>query len=306
VNTGGRKATGVVATDVNTVLALAPRGLLRSLHGEDFAPVQQKLVRTATFTDYTRTAAGLFFYGPKVLVATGLTGNSFKPVSLPGGRGARIQACDFVTSSIGYVLTTDGRLWATRNGGRAWAERRATGTSAGLDMAWGDARNGYLSVRSFGGDNKAGYLLRTSDGGRSWRPQLVAPAPIRDGGLVATAANTAFVLADGNMLFHTASGGDQGRQSVLRIRSNVARIGAKGRVVTISGTLAPAVAGADVYVSFRGANGGSWVTRLAAPTSKAGRFTIRRRLTQPTLVVAQWLGDADRNGDGSNLLSLPR
>jgi hypothetical protein len=173
-------------------------------------------------------------------------------------------------------------------------------------MAWGDANNGYLAIDRFGSDDTSGYLLRTSDGGKSWRPQLVAPSLIHGNGLVATAPKRAFALADGNQLFYTAAGGDQGTNSVVTITSNVKHLGRKGKTVTIRGRIAPAVAGADVYVSFRGVRGGSWTVLLPRPTGANGSFTLRRKVRKPAVVVAQWLGDADRNGDGSNLVTLKR
>jgi hypothetical protein len=173
-------------------------------------------------------------------------------------------------------------------------------------MAWGDARNGYRAIGRFGSNSTFGFLLRTSDGGKSWRPQLVAPTSIRVNGLVATAANTAFALADGNQLFYTAAGGDQGQQSVVSLKSSVKRVGRKGKLVTFTGKIAPAVAGADVYISFRRVGGGGWVTKLPRPTSGSGSFSLQRRIKTPTIAVAQWLGDADHNGDGSNLITLKR
>jgi photosystem II stability/assembly factor-like uncharacterized protein len=310
VDTAGAPApNAIVATSVKTVFLVGPKGLYRTIDGENFNRIATKVVRGASFSDFDRTAGGLLFYGPKALVAANLTGSKFKSIKRPGGRkGPVIQKADFMSSKVGYVLTNDGRIYTTHNGGRRWAELRGTGTNRGYDMAWGDQRNGYLAIGGFGDNHTFGFLLRTSDAGKSWRPQLIAPTAIRRNGLVATAARTAFALADTNQLFYTAAGGDQGTQSIVSLKANTRHIGRskRGRLVTFTGKIKPAVAGADVYISFRRTGGGGWVTKLPRPTSGSGSFTLQRRIKVPTIVVAQWLGDADHNGDGSSVITLRR
>jgi photosystem II stability/assembly factor-like uncharacterized protein len=297
----------IVATDVNTVVLVGPRGIARTINGADFNKVGPKFVRKASLAEFDRTATGLVFFGAKALILSDLKAGKFKAVKRPGGKkGPAIQSADFITGSLGYVLTQDGRLWVTKNAGKRWSELRGTGTSGAYDMAWGDARNGYLAVDGFGSNSTFGFLLRTSDAGKSWRPQLVAPTAIRVNGLVATAANTAFALADGNQLFYTAAGGDQGQQAVVSLKASVKRVGRKGKVVTYTGKVKPAVAGADVYISFRRAGSSGWITQLPRPTSTSGTFTLRRKVTPGTIAVAQWLGDADHNGDGSNVVTVKR
>ena len=308
VDTGGLPTpNAIVATDPNTVELVGPRGVARTINGADFNRVGPKSVRKASLTDFDRTDSGLFFYGPKALFASDLKAGKFKAVKRPGGKkGPSIRKADFITRKVGYVLTKDGRVWATRNAGKRWKELPGTGTSGAYDMAWGDARNGYLSVGGFGRDSHSGYLLRTSDAGRSWRPQLVSPTHIVPKGLVATAAQTAFALADTNQLFYTAAGGDQGQQSIVTLKAGTKHVGRKGKTVKFTGKVAPAVAGADVFVAFRTVGSRRWSTLLPRPTSASGTFTIRRKIKRPTIVVAQWLGDADHNGDGSNLVRLRR
>ncbi len=307
VDTGGLPAPdAIVATDPNTVVLVGPRGVARTINGSDFNRVGPKSVRRASLFDFDRTDSGLFFYGAKALFASDLKAGKFKAIKRPGGRkGPSIRKADFITGKLGYVLTTDGRVWGTRNAGKRWTEL-PTGSNGAYDMAWGDARNGYLSVSGFGHDSRSGYLLRTSDAGKSWRPQLVAPTRIVPNGLVATAAQTAFALADTNQLFYTAAGGDQGQQSVISLKASTKRIGRKGKTVRFTGKVAPAVAGADVFVKFRQVGSRHWSTFLPRPTSGSGTFTIRRKIKKPVIVVAQWLGDADHNGDGSSVVTLKR
>ena len=74
----------------------------------------------------------------------------------------------------------------------------------------------------------------------------------------------------------------------------------------VTGKVKPAVAGADVFISFRSKSGRGWVTKLPRPTSASGTFTLRRKVKPGTIAVAQWLGDADHNGDGSNVVAVKR
>jgi photosystem II stability/assembly factor-like uncharacterized protein len=301
---GEQGPLSLLAPDPSTVLLVLPTGLAHSTDGgSSFDPIASKAVRKAHFQDVDQTTGGLVFYGPKALVTSDAAGTKFTALKRPD-KGSQIVKADFITRQAGYVLAGDGRLWVTNNGGKRWSELRATGTSGIYDMAWGDAHSGWLAIRDFGGDAQSGYLLRTSDGGRSWRPQLVAPSPIHVRGLVATAGTTAFALADGNQLFYTSAGGDQGQASALTLSSNRKTVGRKGGTVTLAGKLAPAVAGADVFVKVRGANGGHWTTYLPRPTSGGGTFTLKIKVKRPVIIEAQWLGDADHNGDGSNLISV--
>jgi photosystem II stability/assembly factor-like uncharacterized protein len=198
-----------------------------------------------------------------------------------------------VTPRRGYVLNKGGRVWRTVNGGKTWSELRATGSGGAYAMAWGDAQNGYLALRRFGSERSAGYVLRTSDGGRSWRPQLVAPNAIRGTGLLATGAQTAFALADGNQLLHSTFGGDQGVGEPVTVASSRRRF-RRPRRVTISGR---APAGATVQIAFRALRGGKWTARRVA-ISSTGTFTGTIRIRRSTVVVAQYRG-ATGASDGS-------
>ena len=64
------------------------------------------------------------------------------------------------------LLTTDGRVWSTRNGGRKWIELAGTGTNAATDMAFGDARHGYLTIPEWAeaGDLRGTVLVANSLG----------------------------------------------------------------------------------------------------------------------------------------------
>lgn len=65
------------------------------------------------------------------------------------------------------IGTAGGKIWATRNGGRTWTERTFTdsGTGSVTDIAFSTKMVGWATHVISG----AGRLLRTIDGGRTWR-----------------------------------------------------------------------------------------------------------------------------------------
>ena len=76
------------------------------------------------------------------------------------------------------MLDGDGRVWTTANRGGHWTQLVGTGTLTAYEMAFNAANRGYLLDRHFG-TQPAGFLLKTSDGGRTWHPQLVSSTSAR-------------------------------------------------------------------------------------------------------------------------------
>jgi photosystem II stability/assembly factor-like uncharacterized protein len=292
------RPSAILATDPNTVVLVGP-GLVRSTDGgASFGRVGG--LGSARFSDFDRTDASFVLFGRRALYAASAGVTDLRRLRRPGGKRAQIRDVDFVTQRRGYVLNKGGRLWRTLNGGKDWNELPAIGAGgAGLyAMAWADARNGYLALRRFGRERAAGYVLRTSDGGRSWRPQLVAPNALRGAGLLALDGATAFAIADGNQLLHTTSGGDQGVGAPVTVAAKPRRI-RRTRRVTISGTAPP---GVTVHLFLRRLSGGPWTARrLVVPSS--GAFTGTIRVRRSTVVVAQYRG-ATGASDGSPALVI--
>jgi photosystem II stability/assembly factor-like uncharacterized protein len=303
--TGVTRPRAVFAPDPATVLLLGADGLARSTDGGEFKPVDSGQPEPIALTDYDRTGAGLIVYGPRALMASDASGSQLQRIQRPGGKRAQIRSADFVSAGRGYVLNRDGRLWLTRDGGAKWSEIRTTGSARGYDMAWADAKNGYLAIDRVAPGEPAGYVLRTADGGHTWRPQLVAPTPLRRGGLVTTGRSTAVALAGASQLLYTASGGDRGADSTLTITSSTTRITRSTKVV-IKGRIEPAVAGADVQVAIRALGGTRWTTYVPKPTGAEGRFRVKARVRGSVVVVARWHGDGDHTGDGSNIVAIRR
>ena len=301
-----RRPKAIYAVDQNVVMLFGPKGVLRSSNGAQpaFEPVQDKVASKARLTDYDRTEGlALFAYGPRALLVSIDLGLTWRRVPRPDPKVA-LRRVDFLTGRVGFALLENGRLYRTRNGGRDWAELRATG-APGSGLSFADSSNGFLSAERFRGSN-GGWVLRTSDGGATWRPQLVAAAPLAPLGLASADATTAFALADGSDLFHTSSGGDQGAtNSNLTIKAARTSVN-RPRRVKLTGKLSPAVEGAPVIVSARNPKSNRWTLVGTPSVSATGTFTISYTVRRTTELVAQWRGDSDHTGDGSRVVAIVR
>ncbi|MGI8594420.1 MAG: hypothetical protein ACR2ML_08690 [Solirubrobacteraceae bacterium] len=194
---------------------------------------------------------------------------------------------------------------ATHHGKGRLAGLCALGTSLGTRISFGSLSQGFLAVSEFG-DEQLGYALRTSDGGRSWRPQLIDSTPLKS--IEAANGLTAFGLTDDRRLFFTNGGGDRGTGSTLTVTTKKTKLTkaslskAKGRI-TLTVRLAGAVGGERVVLSQRTAAGGFWGGQTLT-LSPSGTKTVRAKISRSSLFVAQWRGDSGRQGDGSSVLSV--
>jgi photosystem II stability/assembly factor-like uncharacterized protein len=298
----------IYAPDGNTVLLFGPTNVRRSQDGgNSFEVVDSSAANKARPVDYDRTSGGvLFAYGANRLIESSDLGATWKAVKGPQ-KHPSYQRVDFVSETTGFALTAGGRVWRTANGGRKWTELRSTGSSRSYDLAFSSPTDGYLAVRSFGrsiGD--MAWLLHTSDGGATWRPQLLDNAPLNGRGLTAPVAGTAFGLAGGMDLLYTNTGGDRGSDTKLTLAAQPRTIGRKARTVKLSGKLTPAAAGATVVVSARVEHSPIWKVIDAPKVSSSGTFSSSIRVRATTDVVAQWSGDAAHDGDGSRTLTIQR
>jgi hypothetical protein len=240
------------------------------------------------------------------LIVSTTLGATWKAVKGPVKR-PRYQRVDFVSETVGFALTTDGRVWRTANGGRKWTQVTSIGTDRAYDLAFPSATDGYLPIRAFGRAGKdAGWVMHTSDGGATWRPQLLDDVPLASRGLAAPVAGTAFGLAGANDLLYTNAGGDRGADTTLTVAAKPPTIGRKARTVKLTGRLAPAAAGATVVISARPDSDSAWRVVDMPKVSSSGTFTSSVRVRVTTDVVAQWSGDASHDGDGSKTLVIKR
>ena len=218
LNTGySATPQAVLALDPRTVLLIGGRGVLRSTDGGDtFSRVRARIVAAARLFNVDRAGGRVFAYGSKNIVASSDRGRTWKKVLRP--RKALLASLDFVSARTGFVLGQDGQLFKTRNGGRRWSDLSGVGSDDATGMAFSSESRGYLTLSGFGEDS-SGYVLRTTDGGRTWRPQLVSSETPRAEGLAAIGADAAFLLADSSVLLFTTSGGDRGEPSKVTIRT---------------------------------------------------------------------------------------
>lgn len=289
----------ILALDASRLLLVGPRGLRRATDGQRFLPVAGKALAAAALVDVDRGGGSLFAYGPGALFASADRGRSWNPLRRPGRRP--LAAVDFTGPRTGFALDEAGRLWQTANRGRGWRELLSIGTDRAYALAFGDALDGYLAVDEFG-KARGGFLLRTSDGGASWRPQLLTRGRIGAGGLAAPSATAGFVLAGEASLFATARGGDAGRGSIVTVETPRESLPGPA-TIAVSGALKPAAGGETVVVSGRAAGDPRWRSAVAQ-VARDGGFTTAWKVKATSIFVAQWRGDERRRGDGSEALTV--
>jgi photosystem II stability/assembly factor-like uncharacterized protein len=295
LNTGAPfTAAEVVATDAEHVILVGPRGVRRSIDGgETFSAVSDPDLRNARLFAAETAGSAMFAHGPRRLLYSPNGGLTLRRLRLP--RGVAIFDVSFVSATTGHVVDWRGRLWRTTTAGRRWTRLVAAGRSIhGVDFA--NPRNGYVRVGGLG-RRTFGFVMRTNDGGATWRPQLVSPSPVNG---VEAEGGTAYVLAGTDLLYATRSGGDVGAARTLRISTRGRRLSKPGPV-TVSGRLSAAVAGEQVVVSML--SGGRWKVQEATVASN-GTFATRWRVTRESLFVGHVLGNADFAGAGTKPLSV--
>jgi photosystem II stability/assembly factor-like uncharacterized protein len=299
----------ILALGRGRVLLIGSRGIRVSNDaGATFRALRRPAVRGAGLFDVDRAGRYLFAYGPTSLLVSPDRGRNWRKLRRPDHRP--LGTVDFVSSRVGFALGKGGLVWRTRNRARTWQELYAVGTEGATALAFENAREGYLATRDVffaRGTDHPDYLLRTVDGGRRWRPQVVADSR-HFNGLLATRRSD-FLLADGDLLFFTETGGDRGGRATLRLSSRRRRIDRPGRVA-VSGRLAPARGGERVTVSMRpvdprlreGARA-DWSFASARVTAD-GSFRTAWNVRRTSVFVAQWPGNEERRGAGSKVLKV--
>lgn len=293
------------AIDQNVVLLFGPKGVRRSTSSSSpsFSLVQSKVANSTKLTDYDAAAGAVFGYGRKSVIVSHDAGASWKRVT-PPVKNASFRKIDFLTAKRGFALLESGRLFKTVDGGKSWFELAGVGTLRGYDLSFGDASNGFLSIDKFGRSGRDAWVLRTSNGGVTWWPQLIAPTPLDDRGLVAIDPSTAFGLAGGRQIFYTATGGGAGATaSQLKLTPRRSAV-TNARSVKIDGKLTAGVQGVPIMVLARDVSTHNWSVVGIRYANGAGRFSISYRVTHTTQLVAQWRGAGDVNGAGSPVATI--
>lgn len=278
----------------NSVLAVGRRALALSGDGGDsFAKVTPKLAPRDILRAVDRAGAAVMVSGSRTLLVSTDGARKWNHMKLPPlARGDGLLAVDFTAPRQGFALSALRRLFRTKDAGHDWTELLGSG-GAGTDLAFSDPQNGYLAAPGFA-NRYDGVVMRTSDGGSTWRPQLVAPRFLSR---VAIGGGTAFALAnEGSALFATRSGGDSGTPVEVGFRATKKRV-RRGGFVTIRGRVTPPASVKQVVISVRAA--GRWQARIVKVGSKAV-FTSKFKLQRTSAFIAQVLGDGATTGAGTH------
>ncbi len=317
---GAGRSTAVLALPGDVVLLAGP-GVRRQEANGRFEQVASRALRGG-ITSLDRAGESIVAYGSVQAAISSDDGATWRRIGTPkeraGGRTSRpILDLDFVTPTRGFALVNSRRLWSTRDGGRTWTEVASLGTDAAVSLAMADETNGFVALALFAADPLGAYVLRTSDGGGTWRPQRVStgsfaadPVVASSGGRAFAAASTLGGQAVYEGLFTTSTGGDAGTPSAITVttarRTLTQRQLRRARYrVTVAGTLPGAQGGEEVVVSMRRVGTRPWkpVTVLAGANN--GSFTATfRNVRRSVDFVAQWAGDSGRQGAGSRPLRI--
>jgi len=291
----------IAAPSTSIVILAGPVGLRRSTDGGDtFSSVTDRDVVKARLTTIDRAGSALFASGRRDLLRSTDRGKTWTALHKPG----RLARVDFVDAKIGYFLDTGGALWKTTNAGKKWTRLFGVGTERAYGMAFSSKSRGYLVIDTFGDTaQRAGFLLRTSDGGATWHPQFVVSTPILGAGIAATSSGTDYLLGGQSSLLFTTSGGDAGKSSTLTATTKKTKLG-KPSGITVTGRLTPAASNRLVTVSYLPPGSSRWQHRTAK-TASNGAYTTSWRVRKGTnRFVAQWAGDFRARGNGSGVLTV--
>ncbi len=299
----GGAARSVQALSATNIVIAGGRGIRRTGNGGD--TFDRVGPRNAAVEELDRAGSALAAYGRRTLLVSGDGGRKWRTVKRPSKR-TTIAAVDFVSSRSGYLLDDAGRVFFTGNGGKRWRELDAIGASNVDGLAFSDARNGWLVLDSFRGD-RGGWVLRTDDGGKTFRPQLVSPTPLTGRSLgtptlVATGSRKAIAFSRGAESTDDDYGGGGTTLSGLSL-SGPSKRPRKGARVRIAGRLVPARGGETVLVSLRTAGSTNWRS-VSVRADSDGRFSLTRSAGRGLQAVAQWQGDETRASAGSRVLAV--
>jgi photosystem II stability/assembly factor-like uncharacterized protein len=293
LNPGTARPAAIAAIDADRLLLLGSGISISRNGGETFDTVSGPAA-SAQLGAADLAAGVVFAYGNRSVFVSLDRGGSWQRVKTPKRRS--IADLDFVTERVGYLLDTRGALWKTTKRGRSWRPVPGVG-AAGSAVEFSSGRTGYVVVRGFGSLREAGIVMRTTDGGQSWHPQLVSRFFIAS---LESTGSIDYALANGSALYATSVGGDIGGPSVLTLSAKP-RAPKRGRQMIVSGRLRPADGGEEIVVSrlLRG----RWAHRLATAAAN-GTFLTRWRAEKGAVYVAQALGDADHRGAGTKPLLI--
>ena len=201
-----------------TVFVAGPRSVRRSVDGgTSFTAATGKIAKKSVNQLDGAGGSTIFAWGGDSLWRTTDKGKTWTSVKFPTRivklrNGKKVNAffidqVDFVNAKTGYLEGDGGRLFRTANTGKSWTELFSAGTTRLADLAFGSASKGYLVSREGSGPST---ILRTSDSGATWAPQVVVSDPIGAGGIATGPDATDYLLAGTTDLLFTTTGGGTG------------------------------------------------------------------------------------------------
>jgi hypothetical protein len=195
-----------------------------------------------------------------------------------------------------------------------WSELLGVGTNQENALAMASPTAGFAAIEN--PRTQQAIALRTSDGGATWHPQVIASGGTALANLVSSDSGRAYALVHTNFapfrhrfLLYTANGGDAGSSSAIALRGPAKPLTAgqlrarKGKVI-VHGTLSGALGGEQVTVAQRSLTGKDWDFQTATAGANGGGFTTDWTITRSSIFVAQWAGDSGRAGAGSAVLRV--
>ncbi|HEX5193629.1 MAG TPA: hypothetical protein VFW09_12570 [Solirubrobacteraceae bacterium] len=309
--------TQLAAPSTSTVLLVGPRGIRRSANGgRTFVKVaghvrvgrhrRGPLVSALALQGALDRGSTVFAWAGRDAYESTDAGRSWQAIRLP--RKTTITDLSFISASSGYVLDKSGDVLFTHNRGQTWRKLADLGTTAVAGISFATAQRGLVAIGSTGTAVAPTPIdvLATTDGGRTWGPQVI------DGvghGLVLATAGPDYFANLGvpawrpyNMVFATSNGGASPQRSRVTLSLSVKRMTAKalrkrhGRV-TVRGRLTPVTSpGERVLFSYRSRQTGAWKRRTLTVASN-GRFqTTVSKLRATTDFVVYCTGDGTYGG----------
>jgi photosystem II stability/assembly factor-like uncharacterized protein len=313
----------LAVTNARTVLVIGPHGVRRSTDGgQSFTPVAGSVVLPGKKSKHkkagpkvSKLALGRALTVGRTVVAWGdhgiyestTSGATWRSIPLPAK--ASVTSVSFVSATTGYVLTSSGRVYVTRNSGGEWTEIDSIGSNQLANISFSSLNKGLIALDGAAfSDDVAPFndadVLATSNGGKTWVPEIVDGQ--QSSAILATPAHDYYAdLLDQDAgisdFFSTADGGASPEHSTLSISIGAKKLTAKAlkkkhNQVTITGKLSPLTsAGEQVVLSYR-VIGKSWNQRLLNVASNGKFTTTVKNVKTTTDFVAYALGDGVHDG----------
>jgi len=283
-------ATALLALDGQHIVLAGPNGAELSTDGGQtfLASVGSEL---GSLSDLARAGRTVLAWGTSGTFSSTNGGAAFRRLALPALE--HVRQLDFLSALAGYLLATDGRVFFTADGGAHWRESVALGHAGIASIAFSSPSSGWAAEST--SDGTVGAVLRTEDGGLSWRPQRLGNAQIDSLG---AAGREGYALEDDGRLFTVATSGDLGMSSSITLKAPET---ATRGLVTVTGRLTrPALAGAQIVLGYRPVAGGRW-SHTNLTTGPGGAFSVRIRIHSATAFVVQWGGNTANRGVGTRV-----